>query len=63
MNNAPNEKKRNYFKEGMKLLFSEGENYDNYQTVLKEYETALKERQKIIDDLYKEIKIIKKLKV
>lgn len=63
MNNAPNEKKRNYFKEGMELLFSEGENYDNYQTVLEEYQTALKERQKIIDDLYTEIKIIKKLKV
>lgn len=63
MNNAPNEKKRNYFKEGMELLFSEGENYDNYQTVLEEYQTALNERQKIIDDLYKEIKIIKKLKV
>lgn len=63
MNNAPNEKKRNYFKEGMKLLFSEGENYDNYPTVLEEYQTALNERQKIIDDLYKEIKIIKKLKV
>lgn len=63
MNNTSNEKKKNYFKEGMQLLFSKGENYDNYQTVLDEYNVALKQRQKIIDDLYEEIKIIKKLKV
>lgn len=63
MNNAPNQKKRNYYKEGMELLFLEGENYDNYQTVLEEYKTALGERQEIINKLYEEIKVIKKLKV
>ena len=57
------EKKKNYYEEGMKVLFSEGENFDNYFNVLVEYKTALDKRQKIIDNLYKEIKIIKKLKV
>ena len=63
MNSALNEKKKNYFKEGMEMLFSEGENTENYKQILEEYENALEERQKLIDDLYNEIKIIKKLRV
>ena len=63
MNSAKSEKKLNYYKEGMKQLFSEGENFDNYYDVLCEYQEALENRNKIIEDLYNEIKIIKKLKV
>lgn len=63
MQNASSEKKKNYYKEGMDMLFMDGENYDNYVTVLEEYKTALIERNKHIDKLYDEIKIIKKLRV
>lgn len=61
--NSSSEKKKNYFNEGMRMLFTEGENFENYKTVLQEYEHALSEKQKMIDDLYNEIKIIKKLRV
>ncbi len=63
MRASKTEKKQNYFKEGMKQLFSEGENFDNYYNVLCEYQEALKNRNEIINALYNEIKIIKKLKV
>ena len=35
---------------------------DNYKNILHEYEDALVVRQKRIDDLYNEIKVVKKLK-
>ena len=57
------EKKKNYFKEGMRLLFQEGENEQNYKKILEEYQDALKIREERVDALYKEIKIIKRLKV
>ena len=55
--------KRDYYAEGMKLLFSAGEDFFNYHDVLQEYKDALVTREKRITDLYNEIKIIKKLKV
>ena len=63
MYNSKTEKKKKYYEEGMKLLFSEGENFDNYPDVLSEYKEALENRNGIIDSLFDEIKIIKKLKV
>ena len=45
------------------MLFQAGENFQNYHQILKEYRNALVIREKRIDDLYNEIKIIKKLKV
>ena len=60
--NKKKEEKK-YYEEGMKLLFSEGENFDNYPDVLSEYKEALENRNGIIDSLFDEIKIIKKLKV
>ncbi len=63
MYNSKTEKKKKYYEEGMKLLFSEGENFDNYPNVLSEYKDALENRNGIIDSLFDEIKIIKKLKV
>ena len=63
MYNPKTEKKKKYYEEGMKLLFSEGENFENYTEVLREYKIALENRQQIIDSLFDEIKIIKKLKV
>ena len=55
--------KRDYYKEGMQMLFQLGENFQNYHQVLQEYRDALIVRETRINDLYNEIKIIKKLKV
>lgn len=63
MNNSNKEKTKNYYLEGMKLLFQPDETMENYQTVLKEYREALVFRQDRIQKLHNEIKIIKKLKV
>ena len=51
------------YKEGMIMLFQAGENFQNYHQILKEYRNALFVREQRVDDLYNEIKIIKKLKV
>ena len=60
---ASKEKDKNYYYEGMKMLFKPGEDLDNYQTVLDEYRQAVILRTDIKYKLYKEIKIIKKLRV
>lgn len=63
MDFAKNEKKRNYYLEGIKILLAEGETLENYNEVYKEYQQAYEIRKKIIDNLYNEVKIIKKLRV
>ena len=60
---AKKEKDKNYYREGMKMLFKQGENFENYQQVLGEYRQAIIIRQDVKEKLYNEIKIIKKLKV
>ena len=60
---ATKEKTKSYYLEGIKLLLQANETIDNYKTILDEYQNALTVRQKRIDELYNEIKIIKKLKV
>lgn len=60
---AKKEKEQEYYKEGMRMLFSHGENFDNYKQVLEEYRQAVVIRESIKEKLYKEIKIIKKLRV
>ena len=47
----------------MKVLFRDGETLENYMDIYNEYQNAYNARKAIIEDLYKEIKIIKKLKV
>ena len=47
----------------MQELFKPGEDFDNYKNVLEEYRQAVVLREDIKDKLYKEIKIIKKLKI
>ena len=56
-------KTQSYYAEGMKLLFKDGEDFDNYQTILQEYHEALSSRSGIIDKLNAERKDIKKLKI
>lgn len=63
MQKTNKQKKRDYYSEGMKYLFREGEDFLNFHDVLQEYKTALVNREQRIKDLYKEIEIIKKLKV
>ena len=63
MQKTSNQNKRDYYKEGMQMLFQLGENFQNYHQVLQEYRDALIVRETRINDLYNEIKIIKKLKV
>ena len=61
--NSNKEKTKDYYHEGMTLLFQQGENMENYSQILEEYKTALKVRENVIDQLYNEIKIIKKLRI
>lgn len=62
-NSSNKQKDKDYYHEGMKLLFQEGENFDNYTTILSEYIQALAIRENVIKQLYDEIKIIKKLRI
>ena len=49
-------------REYMRLLFEQGENYENYKQVSKEYEVALSQKEALVERLKKEIEIIKSLK-
>lgn len=63
MNAAKSEKKKNYYLEGIKLYLEYPESIENFGQILNEYEIAYKNRKDAINNLYDEIKIIKKLKV
>ena len=63
MENSKTDKKKNYYLEGIKLLLQKNETLENYTEIYEEYKQAYKKRKEGIDNLYKEIKIIKKLKV
>ncbi len=63
MDKAKKEKDKNYYYEGIKMLLKNNETIENYQSSYEEYKQAYETRKSIIDNLYKEIKIIKKLKV
>ena len=45
------------------MLLQDGENIDNLEILYKEYTEAHSTRKAIIDNLYHEIKVIKKLRV
>ena len=63
MNSAKKEDTRIYYLEGINSLFKKGENLENYKTICSEYSDAYIMRKAMIDKLYDEIKIIKRLKV
>ncbi len=63
MTETTKRKTKAYYKEGIRLLLQTGETMENFEQVLEEYKSALIIRNKRIDDLYNEIKIIKRLKV
>lgn len=63
MEKAKKDKDKNYYLEGMKMLMKNNETVDNYMDIYEEYKKAYETRKAMIDNLYNEIKIIKKLKV
>ena len=63
MQKAKKEKDKNYYLEGIKLLLKSNESFENLITLYEEYKKAYETRKAIIENLYNEIKIIKKLKV
>ena len=60
---SKNEKDKNYYEEGINVLAKPGETIDNLEQIYQEYIDAHSIRKAIIDNLYKEIKAIKKLRV
>lgn len=63
MNSSNKDSTKEYYLTGIKLLLQSGETLENYHDILQQYRDALVVRNDRIDKLYKEIKIIKKLKV
>ena len=63
MEKKKKDKDKNYYLEGMKMLLKNNETLENYESIYEEYKKAYETRKAIIDNLYNEIKIIKKLKV
>ena len=63
MDKAKKEKDKNYYLEGIKLLLKNDETPENIVETYEEYKKAFETRKAIIENLYHEIKIIKKLKV
>lgn len=57
------ESQKEYYEACIKSIFETGENFENYKNVLEEYKVAYIKRKEIIDHLFDEIKIIKKLRV
>ena len=58
-----NQKKKEYLEATMQSMFEKGEDFRNYKYVLEEYRSAYIKRKEIIDNLFDEIKAIKKLRV
>lgn len=63
MENSKKEKDKSYFYEGIKMTLKNNETLENYLSIQNEYKKAFEVRKAIIDNLFKEIKIIKKLKI
>lgn len=55
--------KKNYYLEYMKIFLKENETVGNFHSVFENYKSAYEIRKQKIDNLYNEVKIIKKLKV
>ena len=63
MKKSKSESKKSYYLEGMKMLFDTGETVENFQDIIAQYKEALTTRTEIIENLKKELKEIKKLRV
>lgn len=60
---SKNEKKQNYYLEGMNYLLIGQETIENYSEILNSYRNIIKSKNEHIKKLFEEIKIIKKLKI
>ena len=60
---SKNDKQKNYYLEGMKIFLIGKETPDNYKEVLNSYLNILQKDEERIENLFKEIKQIKKLKI
>lgn len=56
-------RKKEYLEANINAMFEKGEDFRNYKYVLEEYRTAYFKRKEKINNLFDEIKIIKKLRV
>ena len=63
MKKAKGEKNKNYYLEGMKMYLNRGESIETYHQLYEEHKEAYEYRKNEIENLYNELKIIKKLKV
>ncbi len=63
MTESKSDYKKEYYLAYMKGFFKENENVDNYNEIFDDYKKAYVLRKEKIDNLYNEVKIIKKLKV
>jgi hypothetical protein len=63
MKEAKTESKEQYFYEYAKMYLEKDENFNNFKQIKKEFNDAYLIRKEKIDNLYNEIKIIKKLKI
>lgn len=57
------QKNKDFYENGMRLLLAKNETFSNYKNVLEDYKNAISLKTELIDNLYKEVKILKKLKV
>ena len=62
MNSAKDDNTKNYYLEGMKVLMTGRETVENYSEILESYKNILNTKISQIDNLFAEIKAIKKLK-
>ena len=63
MEKAKKEKDKQYYLEGMKVLLKNNETVENIDSIYEEFKEAYKTRKAIIENLYDEIRKIKKLRV
>lgn len=63
MEKASKEKDKNYYLEGIKMLLAYGETVNNFMQIYSEYQSAYEKKKDSIDNLYEEIKKVKKLKI
>ena len=63
MNSSNSEKQKNYYLEGMKMLFDKGETVENFEEIFEQFKQALINKNEQIDKLNSELKEIRKLKI
>ena len=63
MNSAKSENKKNYYEQYAKLLLEKGESIEKFDSIYQEIKDSYQMKKQNLNDLYKEIKEVKKLYV